>query len=482
MKLRGVLTAVIAAACLPVVGTGTALGSEPRTADLAGRTAIKQTGNAGGVNLYSLSCPAAGDCVAGGNYFRGLGGAAAFVVSERNGHWGKAIEVPGTAALNANGFAEVDSVSCPSAGNCGASGYYSPRVGGAAAFVVSERNGHWGKAIEAPGTAALNAGGNADVDSVSCPSAGNCSAGGYYTDVGGRAQAMVLSERNGHWGKASEVPGTAALNAGGSADVQSVSCPSPGNCVAGGSYTDSAFRQQVFVVSERNGSWGKAIEVPGTAALNAGGDQAGVSSVSCPLAGNCGVGGLTTDGAGSNQDFVVNERNGSWGQAIVVPGVAPVNAGGVGTGVSTLSCPSPGNCVAAGGDFEKHRAFLAIESNGRWGKAFVVPGTAALNAGLSSVSCPSPGNCVAGGFYLDRAGNAQAFVLGERNGSWGKAIEVPGTGALNTAGDAGVNSVSCPPTGNCVADGSYADSVGFEAFVVNEHDDRWFRATRVEAP
>ena len=40
----------------------------------------------------------------------------------------------------------------------------------------------WGTAEEVPGTAALNAGGNAGVNSVSCPSAGNCSAGGLYDD------------------------------------------------------------------------------------------------------------------------------------------------------------------------------------------------------------------------------------------------------------------------------------------------------------
>jgi len=37
--------------------------------------------------------------------------------------WGKAIEVPVPAALNAIG-AEVSSVSCASAGNCAAGGYY----------------------------------------------------------------------------------------------------------------------------------------------------------------------------------------------------------------------------------------------------------------------------------------------------------------------------------------------------------------------
>ena len=67
------------------------------------------------------------------------------------------------------------------------------------------------------------------------------------------------------------MPGTAALNRGGSAQLSSVSCTSPGNCSAGGGYANaSGF--QVFVVSQVNGTWHTAIEVPGTAALNQGGE------------------------------------------------------------------------------------------------------------------------------------------------------------------------------------------------------------------
>jgi len=61
--------------------------------------------------------------------------------------------------------------------------------------VVSEVNGTWGTAIEVPGTPALNTGGIADTLSVSCASAGNCSAGGDYLPSSGEGQAFVVSER-----------------------------------------------------------------------------------------------------------------------------------------------------------------------------------------------------------------------------------------------------------------------------------------------
>ena len=62
------------------------------------------------------------------------------------------------------------------------------------AFVVNEIDGIWHKAIKVPGIAALNQGGYAAITSVSCTSAGDCSAGGYYQVRSLHLQAFVDSE------------------------------------------------------------------------------------------------------------------------------------------------------------------------------------------------------------------------------------------------------------------------------------------------
>jgi hypothetical protein len=175
------------------------------------------------------------------------------------GAWRKAEEVPGTAALNKGGDAGIDSVSCASAGNCGGGGFYTGSSGYSEALVVSQVHGAWGKAEEVPGTAALNEGGDAGIDSVSCASAGNCSAGGSYAGHSGGNQAFVVSQVHGTWRRAEEVPGTARLNAGANAQVWSVSCASAGNCSAGGQYASSRKpaplgTSQAFVVTEVNGT------------------------------------------------------------------------------------------------------------------------------------------------------------------------------------------------------------------------------------
>jgi hypothetical protein len=56
-----------------------------------------------------VSCAAAGDCGAGRCYVDGSGSTQAFVVAENNGRWGKAREVLGTAALNGGRYAALDS-------------------------------------------------------------------------------------------------------------------------------------------------------------------------------------------------------------------------------------------------------------------------------------------------------------------------------------------------------------------------------------
>ena len=50
-------------------------------------------------------------------------------------------------------------------------------------LVVDETSGSWGTVTEVPGSASLNANGNAGVTSVSCATAGNCAAGGFYFDA-----------------------------------------------------------------------------------------------------------------------------------------------------------------------------------------------------------------------------------------------------------------------------------------------------------
>ena len=434
-------------------------------------------------------------------------GKAIDVPSTHAASWGKAIEVPGTAALNSGGFAGVDSLSCTSAGNCTAGGGY--RFGSTdRAFVANEKDGVWGTAISTEErntlwhavidgleTSHLSRAhlsqGFATVETVECTKPGSCVAGGSYYD--GRSgcgiedgycyQAYVVTKTKGVWGKPIEVPGTAKLNSDGDGSLDTISCWSTGNCTAVGTFMSglAALSDEAFFVEERNGVWGKAIRFPfPTAMLDADGGY-GITDLFCDSAGSC----AATGGAPSVSVFVVNKTHGTWGKPIPVPGLEPLEEGGSDAVMRALSCTTARFCTAGGsytvgmnpddsstGHVEP---FLVTETNGVWGTAFTPPGFDDLNEGefsdLFSISCATATSCAAGGMYTDDSHRQQGFVVSETNGVWGEAIEVPGSAALSVGhnengSDAEVDQVVCATADSCTAGGFYTDRAGHQqAFV-----------------
>jgi hypothetical protein len=135
--MRGsAVVALFAAVAVVALGPGIAAGGVA-AASPAGSANWGRAVGAPGATLgagenaavRSVSCSAAGDCTAAGDY-----GGDAFVVSQVR-------------------------VSCSSAGNCSASGEYADRSGREQAFVVSQVRGTWGEAIKLPGTGALGSAG-----------------------------------------------------------------------------------------------------------------------------------------------------------------------------------------------------------------------------------------------------------------------------------------------------------------------------------
>ena len=357
----------------------------------------------GGAQVSSISCPTAGNCSAVGTYLESSGNSKAFVVDQTNGTWGTAQEVAG--AESSRGNAQLESIACTSPGNCSAGGFFTNNVF-AQAFAIDEVAGVWGPVQGIVGTSYGN------LLSISCPTAGNCSAGGYTFD-GSYNQAIVVDEVNGTWGPSQPVPNVAPNNVA-NAEVLSISCGSPGNCSIGGYYGSSRFHTQAFVDDESNGTWGQAQEAPNTATLNTGG-MAQISAISCTSPGNCSAGGLYSNNVG-NQALVIDEVNGTWGAAQQVPNISTLNSSN--SMVDSISCPTAGNCSAGGFYTNGSRqgdAFVVDQSNGTWGQAQEVPNFGTLNAGgsgqITAISCPSAGICGAGGNYTDAGSLEQAFVV-----------------------------------------------------------------------
>jgi hypothetical protein len=315
--------------------------------------------------------------------------------------------------------------------------------------------------------------------------------------------AIKVPAATGTWGGAAIVPGLFSRPPQTfTASVSSVSCTAAGDCSAGGYYGYNP-QSAAFVVDETGGRWAKARVVTGTAGYA----QAIVSSVSCASPGNCSAGGLVATLARrpippnsppyTSQAYVVNEKDGAWGTAEIVPGTRALNVGD-NAGVGSLSCTAVGDCTASGnyessprGAEENSEAFVVDERNGVCGTAHSVPcvsGMADADTSVTSMSCASPGNCAAGGAYAGRSATLaqQAFIVNETHGIWGKAEEVPGTAPGAAKYDSEVSSVSCTSPGNCSA-GGYDDGTDAwfrqqqtgRAFVVDETGGTWGTAREV---
>jgi hypothetical protein len=167
----------------------------------------------------------------------------------------------------------------------------------------------------------------------------------------------------------------------------------------------------------------------------------------------------------STLGFAVTETNGAWSTVTKISGMTVVTA---------LSCTTASSCTAAGGtgiDGSPH-AQVARETNRTWSAATELPGVSALGdtggSGALALSCPSAGYCAAGGDY-SHSGVTQALVADEAGGSWHDAQPVPGAASLNADGSAQVDAVSCANAEYCAAGGYYTDKSGAkQAFLVNE--------------
>ena len=173
-------------------------------------------------------------------------------------------------------------MSCPPGGGCLVAGFRATSSGGRQPFLSILKDGRWSRARPVPGLAALPGGfasgqpawagctaaGDCDVigtyttRAVACPSPGNCSAGGTFT-APKTAEVFTVDEKNGTWSTSKELPGSVALNRGGDADIAAMACAAPGDCAAAGFYSPVNQRFDPLIATETNGTWGKAEKVPG---------------------------------------------------------------------------------------------------------------------------------------------------------------------------------------------------------------------------
>ena len=402
----------------------------------------------------------------------------------------KALEAPRPAGSQTK-VGLVEQVACTSAKNCGALGV----------SLYSELSGKW-KASKVPVVAHT---GGTNLRSLDCPAAGKCEA----VALGGIQHVLHVSENGRQW-KAGEItlPSDAAPvdpPTGPEPRLNSISCASPGNCVAVGQYLGSRMTHPLLV-TESDGTWGAGVEpqLPANADTSPDPDQpdvgGGLDLVSCPAAGDCtAVGWYTNKDAGhSMYPWVLTESGGIWSSGL--DALLPADASILGEfekgpspffGFTGLSCPSVGNCTAVGGYEGKNGAeegLILTERDGVWSQGLKAPlppkavpkvESNEFNSPLVSVSCAAPDDCSAVGWYAP--GSPRGLLLTERGGTWkASALSLPAK--AKAPGGVYLTSVSCPSRGNCAAVGHYRWKRATHGLIVRERGGKWGRAANAAVP
>jgi hypothetical protein len=328
------------------------------------------------------------------------------------------------------------------------------------------------------------------IEAVSCPQAGSCTAGGF--DDGHASQAMIVTESKGHW----HTPRTLVMPPEGKVippgQITDVTCASPGNCVAVGSYLvfTNGDGSAPFIDIESNGKWSVARRVklpPGYAVPK---PFSVLDSVSCQALGSCVAVGIYKDHLGHRQPMWLAESNGKWTQATRLS--LPVNANkNTRAAISSVSCRTAGQCVAVGSYADATGSTQTVvfsRSNGKWhrGTEVKLPADAATDphAGLVSVSCPAKGSCTVVGYYQSASTEFWAMTLTVVAGkpSTAQALTVlPADAAAQPTPS--LTSVTCPAAGACIAVGEYLTNAGsFEPMIITQASGQWTSAARIDPP
>lgn len=214
-----------------------------------------------------------------------------------------------------------------------------------------------------------------------------------------------------------------------------VTCGPSGHCWAVGSYQTRFGASRNEVFSWAGSGWARA-SVPEP------GGQSGLNAVSCPSAGNCLAAGFTANAHGQDGRAEVLRWNGTtWSLESVPAGLA---------GLQALSCVPSGGCWALSTSTSR-----AARWNGhRWGRPVQFSAFEALN----SISCVSATDCWLAGFYVKpNQINLYNLVMHWNGQAWSKVTVPQPPGGGNQ-----LNAISCASATSCWAGGSDTTTAGRE--------------------
>jgi hypothetical protein len=386
-----------------------------------------------GTEMYSVSCLPDETCFAVGGYQTSDGQAAGFIDTYSSGQWTSAM-APDPAGISTTDPATyLKSVDCTLDGTCVAVGTYLDSDNTGVGLIETYTGGAW-SAMAAPATSAAAA---TDVymSTVSCWSAGDCGATAMYKDPAGYA-LETLQSTGGVWSAEGVTLPSDAADTDQDALFFKTSC-SAGQCLAVGTYKQTGDKAAPLLAHYLDGSWTVSKgPVPSDASSP---EQGYLKSPSCTADGSCSAVGVYV--VGSEPKGLITTVNDTSTTSVSSP--LPANAASAdGAELDGISCVSADNCTAVGGYVPVGSAESPLqitETNGVWSATGpTLPSNAdtgtSTTADFKAVSCTARGACDAGGSFTDTSHTEQP-LLGTSTPSPGY-WEVAGDGGIFSFGQA----------------------------------------------
>ena len=332
-----------------------------------------------------VSCWAPSECVAVGHQDDSEGRTATLAERWNGSEW----TLQTTANPSGVEGSNLEAVSCTSASECTATGYYEASKGKHYSLAERWNGSTW--TVESTPTF----GSDTNLDGVSCASSKECVAVGWYVE-----EAMTLpvvekwNEKKWTSEKAAKLPAEDTQ-----AWLYGVSCPAAKKCEAVGSFISTSLNVRALAESMSDSTWTQQ-SIP-TAAHTEGVEPRGVS---CSSTSACtAVGGLTNNTTHKGQSFTARWNGTEW---VLESGLDPVTQpeyeSEASWQLSSVSCPGSSACMAVGYYSEGSKGtngLLGEYWNGStWGPELPENRTGVEQNVLDSVSCGSATVCTSVGY------------------------------------------------------------------------------------
>ena len=390
--------------------------------------------------LSSISCWAPGECVAVGSILYGMTGLLyPWVVTQHQGVWnvGQTLPLP-AGTINAG----LKAVTCFGSTDCEAVGWASSTAPvKTTPIAVAEVAGVWGAigSVTLPSDVSGTTP-NGQLLGLSCSTPTSCTAVGFYNNASSAESPLIATGS----GATFAAEGGLSLPSGAAGGaLLSVACTAVNGCLAvGNSYGTSSTG---LAATNQLGSWSLSTEDLGATATT-------LNAVDCSDDGGCVVGGQGKI-SGTPQAVAASVSAGAWSSVSVTP-----PSGAASSSVVSVACFSSGTCTLAesvsGIGGPNPSPYVVPMTSGIFGAPVALPipddvGVSGDTA-LSTLACPSHGQCVAFGIYVDSSLQYDLYAQNLTNGVAGVALQI-------------ASNVPAAPTGLKVICTDQADCLGLLA-------------------